>query len=182
MQRSHAGRARLNPQDPLASQRAPENPRFDTIPHRKGATNLVPTFITRYGPFRRFPTLAIGQLPQRGPRTTGLETESRRDNLRFRLPLQQFRLGILDGMPKRSGNDGTITRFGWKAQNKSIAIFAAEAHDVEMGVTNDLFTQATDEVPTCTADKSERNDIRDSMAMTRATRPWRILCTNLQIG
>jgi cytochrome c peroxidase len=28
-----------------------------------------------------------------------------------------------------------------------------------MGVTNDLFTQATDEAPACTADKSEPNDI-----------------------
>jgi CxxC motif-containing protein (DUF1111 family) len=48
----------------------------------------------------------------------------------------------IGGMPNRSGNDGTITRFGWKAQNKSIAIFSGEAYNVEMGVTNDLFTQA----------------------------------------
>ncbi|MBV8576805.1 MAG: hypothetical protein JOZ58_17435 [Acetobacteraceae bacterium] len=38
-----------------------------------------------------------------------------------------------------SGNDGTITRFGWKAQNKSLLMFAGEAHNVEMGVTNELF-------------------------------------------
>jgi len=38
-----------------------------------------------------------------------------------------------------SGNDGTITRFGWKAQNKSPTIFAGEAYNVEMGVTNELF-------------------------------------------
>ena len=62
-------------------------------------------------------------------------------------------------MPNRSANDGTITRFGWKAQNKSIAIFAGEAYNVEMGVTNDLFPQAVDESPDCTADKSEPNDI-----------------------
>jgi CxxC motif-containing protein (DUF1111 family) len=36
----------------------------------------------------------------------------------------------------RSGNDGTITRFGWKAQNKSLTIFAGEAYNVEQGVTN----------------------------------------------
>jgi Di-haem oxidoreductase, putative peroxidase len=57
------------------------------------------------------------------------------------------------------GNDGTITRFGWKAQNKSIMIFAGEAYNVEMGVTSDLFPQATDESPNCTANKSEPNDI-----------------------
>src|SRR6202035_5277120 len=68
------------------------------------------------------------------------------------------RLGI-GGIPNRSGNDGTITRFGWKAQNKSLTIFAGEAYNVEMGVTNDVFTQATDETPLCNYDKSEPNDI-----------------------
>lgn len=43
------------------------------------------------------------------------------------------------GHPNISGNDGTITRFGWKAQNKSVTIFAGEAYNVEMGVTNELF-------------------------------------------
>ncbi len=47
-------------------------------------------------------------------------------------------LGI-DGHPNRNGNDGTITRFGWKAQNKSLEIFSGEAYNVEMGVTNELF-------------------------------------------
>jgi CxxC motif-containing protein (DUF1111 family) len=40
-----------------------------------------------------------------------------------------------------NGNDGTISRFGWKAQNKSLMIFAGEAYNVEMGITNELFTQ-----------------------------------------
>jgi CxxC motif-containing protein (DUF1111 family) len=47
-------------------------------------------------------------------------------------------LGI-SGHPNTSGNDGTITRFGWKAQNKSVEMFAGEAYNVEMGVTNELF-------------------------------------------
>ncbi len=47
-------------------------------------------------------------------------------------------LGI-GGVPNRSGNDATITRFGWKAQNKSGLIFAGEAYNVEMGVTNEMF-------------------------------------------
>jgi len=50
------------------------------------------------------------------------------------------RLGI-SGSFNRNGNDGTITRFGWKAQNKSLHIFAAEAYNVEMGITNELFPQ-----------------------------------------
>src|SRR5262250_628282 len=41
-----------NPQDPPNLQRAPENPMFNLIPHRKGATNPVPSFITQFGPIR----------------------------------------------------------------------------------------------------------------------------------
>ena len=48
-------------------------------------------------------------------------------------------LGI-GGVPNRSGNDGTITRLGWKAQNKSGLIFAGEAYNVEIGITNEIFT------------------------------------------
>jgi CxxC motif-containing protein (DUF1111 family) len=47
-------------------------------------------------------------------------------------------LGIT-GHPNRDGNDGAIARFGWKAQNKSLEVFAGEAYNVEMGVTNELF-------------------------------------------
>jgi len=47
--------------------------------------------------------------------------------------------GVLGATFNTNGNDGTITRFGWKAQNKSLLIFAGEAENVEMGVTNELF-------------------------------------------
>jgi len=57
-------------------------------------------------------------------------------------------LGI-SGVPNRSGNDGTITRFGWKAQNKSLLMFAGEASNVEMGFTNELFPNERDETPGC---------------------------------
>jgi CxxC motif-containing protein (DUF1111 family) len=65
-------------------------------------------------------------------------------------------MGIL-GRPNRHGpgrantssNDGSITRFGWKAQNKSLLIFAGEAYNVEQGVTNELFPTERDETPTC---------------------------------
>jgi CxxC motif-containing protein (DUF1111 family) len=55
----------------------------------------------------------------------------------------------LSGNANRSANDGTITRFGWKAQNKSLLMFAGEAYNVEMGVTNLLFPQERDETPGC---------------------------------
>jgi CxxC motif-containing protein (DUF1111 family) len=50
------------------------------------------------------------------------------------------RLGI-SGTLNHNGNDGTITRFGWKAQNKSLHIFSGEAYNVEMGISNLLFPQ-----------------------------------------
>jgi CxxC motif-containing protein (DUF1111 family) len=55
----------------------------------------------------------------------------------------------LSGNANHSANDGTITRFGWKAQNKSLLLFAGEAYNVEMGVTNQLFPQERDETPGC---------------------------------
>jgi CxxC motif-containing protein (DUF1111 family) len=111
------------------------------------------------------------------------ETQYRNGNLSFRIPLQLFGLGLIEaiqdatilnnsgstaslraplgigGMPNRSGNDGTITRFGWKAQNKSLTIFAGEAYNVEMGVTNDVFPTTRDETPECNKGINEPNDI-----------------------
>jgi CxxC motif-containing protein (DUF1111 family) len=55
----------------------------------------------------------------------------------------------LSGNANISANDGTITRFGWKAQNKSLLMFAAEAYNVEMGISNQLFPQERDETPGC---------------------------------
>ncbi|MGC2501535.1 MAG: di-heme oxidoredictase family protein [Silvibacterium sp.] len=55
----------------------------------------------------------------------------------------------LSGNVNRSANDGTITRFGWKAQNKSILMFAGEAYNVEMGISNEIFPQKRDETPGC---------------------------------
>ncbi len=53
------------------------------------------------------------------------------------------------GSPNTSGNDGTMTRFGWKAQNKSLLIFAGEAYNVEQGITNEAFSQERDETTSC---------------------------------
>ena len=57
-------------------------------------------------------------------------------------------LGIT-GHENRNPNDGTITRFGWKAQNKSLMVFSGEAYNVEMGVTNDLFPTERNMAPGC---------------------------------
>jgi CxxC motif-containing protein (DUF1111 family) len=66
-------------------------------------------------------------------------------------------LGIA-GVPNHSGNDGTITRFGWKAQNKSLLIFAGEAYNVEQGVTNELFPNERDKTPSCQFNGTAEDD------------------------
>ncbi len=57
-------------------------------------------------------------------------------------------LGI-SGHPNRIANTGTITRFGWKAQNQSLLMFAGEAYNVEIGISNELFQNERDDNPTC---------------------------------
>ena len=59
------------------------------------------------------------------------------------------RVNSTSGRPNTSGNDGTVTRFGWKAQNKSLEMFSGEAYNVEQGVTSDLFPQERDEAAGC---------------------------------
>jgi len=55
----------------------------------------------------------------------------------------------ISGLANKNGNDGTIARFGWKAQNKSLLLFSGEAYNVEMGITNELFQTERDETSTC---------------------------------
>jgi CxxC motif-containing protein (DUF1111 family) len=77
---------------------------------------------------------------------------------------QKSQLGI-KGSVNRNGNDGTITRFGWKAQNKSLLMFAGEAYNVEQGVTNELFPTERDETPGCTFNATPE-DLTDTAANT----------------
>ena len=94
-------------------------------------------------------------------------------NVIFRIPTPVFGLGLVEATPdstlqanlaanrgiksqlgingsfNMSGNDGTITRFGWKAQNKSLMVFAGEAYNVEQGVSNEAFTNERSAVTGC---------------------------------
>jgi CxxC motif-containing protein (DUF1111 family) len=112
--------------------------------------------------------------------------EAQRGNLSFRIPTPMFGLGLIDAIPdveilahkeshlarraalgihgitNVSANDATIARFGWKAQNKSITLFAGEAYNVELGISNELFPQSKTEVYSCNLG-AEPNDV------TRAT-------------
>jgi len=101
------------------------------------------------------------------------EQELANHNVIFRIPTPTFGAGLIEEIPdsvivanrvanastkrlfgisgrvNRNGNDGTITRFGWKAQNKSLLLFSGEAYNVEMGITNELFQSERDETASC---------------------------------
>ena len=100
-------------------------------------------------------------------------TELAYNNVIFRIPTPLFGLGLVENTPdsalkanlestrsqrealgiggrfNKSGNDGTIMKFGWKAQNKSLTVFAGEAYNVEMGISNDIMPNERNAVPGC---------------------------------
>ena len=81
---------------------------------------------------------------------------------------QKSALGIA-GHENRNANDGTVTRFGWKAQNKSLSLFAAEAYNVEMGVTNEVFPNERDETPGCVLNATPEDYVNFKAATGIAT-------------
>lgn len=93
-------------------------------------------------------------------------------NVSLRIPLGVFGDGLMDAIPdsviianmnsnrtlkRELGIKGvpnydqtsTISRIGWKAADNSILLFAFEANEVELGVTNPLFPTERDETPGC---------------------------------
>jgi CxxC motif-containing protein (DUF1111 family) len=111
------------------------------------------------------------------------EDFSNRSNLAFRIPTPVFGGGLIEAVPdylieenlrndsaqkgslgitgrlNRSGNDGTITRFGHKAQVKSLHEFSAEAYNVEQGVTNNMFPHERDETRNCSYNQTPEDSV-----------------------
>jgi CxxC motif-containing protein (DUF1111 family) len=92
------------------------------------------------------------------------------DNLAFHIPLPLFGVGLIDaidaptilanlahqqaqkqalGIRGRPGGLFGQGRFGWKAQGTSLPFEVAGAYQTEVGVTNPLARQETDETPGC---------------------------------
>jgi CxxC motif-containing protein (DUF1111 family) len=104
---------------------------------------------------------------------TDFATQVAHGNASFRIPTPTFGNGLIEAIPdstilanmaanarlktmfgitgheNRTGNDGSVTRFGWKAQNKSLLIFSGEAYAVEQGVTNEVFPNSRETNPSC---------------------------------
>ena len=86
---------------------------------------------------------------------------------------------ILGGNVNRSANDGTITRFGWKAQNKSLLMFAGEAYNVEMGISNQLFPQEREESLACQGGYFTPNDT-DNFPVTVSANPATAVLSDIE--
>src|SRR6202035_2551759 len=108
-------------------------------------------------------------------------TQFRRGNVSLRIPTPTYGLGLVENIPdttltanlaanaaqkqalgisghlNTNPNDGRVSRFGWKAQNVSLYLFAGEAYNVEEGITNELFQTERDLNSTCQF-KAEPND------------------------
>jgi CxxC motif-containing protein (DUF1111 family) len=113
-----------------------QQPDFRTAVARHNVVFRIPTPLFGLGLIESIDDDAIlGNLMANSPRKYALGIRGRANRL--------------TGRPNTSGNDGTVTRFGWKAQNKSLEIFSGEAYNVEQGVTNDLFPHERDETPNC---------------------------------
>ncbi len=160
---------RLNPQIPVATRAGAQNqvPAFLTP---DGPVRVARTRGTG-GVLNLFVITGRNDAPQ-GCTITQPDFSST-SGLTFRIPTPTYGLGLVEAIPdsalranlaanrarkqelgiagrfNTSANDGTITRFGWKAQNKSLAIFSGEAYNVEIGVTNDLFPQEREEDASC---------------------------------
>src|SRR5258708_18824678 len=74
----------------------------------------------------------------------------------------------IKGHVNTNGNDGTVTRFGWKAQNKSLLIFSGEAYNVQLGVTNQNFQNEREENPSCATNVTPENQSRFNVGSTDA--------------
>jgi CxxC motif-containing protein (DUF1111 family) len=179
------------------------NPQVD-FATEMGATNVVPSFITRDGPVREarfvkkpdgsadggvhglFTIAGRTDAPGCELAQPDFEGQLEQGNVIFRIPTPVFGAGLIElipdrailenqashaaekqalgilgrpnfapppgavsGRPNGNGNDGTISRFGWKAQNQSLLIFSGEAYNVEMGITNEQFQTERDESEEC---------------------------------
>jgi CxxC motif-containing protein (DUF1111 family) len=167
----------LNPQVAVATLRGANNtvPFFVTLngPVREARFKYNPDGSRDGGVHNLFTISGRDDAPGCSLRQPDFETEAGRRNLIFRIPTPLFGAGLIEAMadsailenlaanpaakralgisgrPNRSGSDGNITRFGWKAQQPTLLAFAGEAYNVEQGVTNELAPQEREQKLGC---------------------------------
>jgi len=150
-----------------------------TIAGRKDAPGCVlaqPDFereLARRNVIFRIPTPVFGaglieQIPDKAILANQVVDAPRKKELRIQGRANIVLAGhAISGQGNNNGNDGTVARFGWKAQNKSLLLFSGEAYNVEMGITNELFQTERDETPNCQF-AMVPNDVTETAAETPA--------------
>jgi CxxC motif-containing protein (DUF1111 family) len=132
-----------------------------TITGREGADNCIldqedfDREIGRNNVIFRIPTPVFGAgLIEQIPDNTILANNGRNATRKRDLGIRghaNFRVAgrTVTGQANKNGNDGTISRFGWKGQNQTLLLFSGEAYNVEMGISSELFQVERDETPSC---------------------------------
>lgn len=114
-----------------------------------------------------------------------------RGNVSLRIPTPTYGVGLIEAVPdatlianlsasgsrkaalgisghfNHAGNDGTIARFGWKAQNVSLLMFSGEAYNVEMGISNEVFESEREQNASCQV-TSDPNDVTGKTGISSA--------------
>jgi CxxC motif-containing protein (DUF1111 family) len=119
-----------------------QQPEFDSAVTANNAIFRIPTPVFGAGLIEQIPDSAI--LANQAANSSAKQALGIRGR-----PNIVLSGSAISGQPNFNGNDGTAARFGWKAQNKSLLLFAGEAYNVEMGITNELFQTERDETPGC---------------------------------
>jgi CxxC motif-containing protein (DUF1111 family) len=167
----------VNPQVAVANALGATNdvPSFITAagPVREARFKFNPNGTPDGGVHALFVTTGRSDAPGCNAVQENFEAQVANHNVIFRIPTPTFGAGLIEAIPdaaieanrasssflkllfgisgraNHNGNDGTIARFGWKAQNKSLLLFSGEAYNVEMGITNELFQDERDGNPKC---------------------------------
>jgi CxxC motif-containing protein (DUF1111 family) len=167
----------VNPQIAMASRNGAQNqiPPFITPngPVRVARLRLNPDGTAAGGVINLFTIAGRADAPGCDATQPNFGQLAQANNLSFRIPTPLFGSGLIEAIPdatllanlaanstvksglgitghfNTNGNDGTITRYGWKAQNKSLVVFAGEAYNVEQGVTNELFPNERENISGC---------------------------------
>jgi CxxC motif-containing protein (DUF1111 family) len=117
-------------------------PDFATALSKRNVTYRIPTPVFGAGLIEAIPDRTIlANMANNAPAKRNVGIRGRGNVV---LPF-----AAISAQPNKNGNDGTLGRFGWKAQNKSLLVFSGEAYNVEMGISNELFPTERDETEAC---------------------------------
>jgi len=115
---------------------------FDREIDRNNVIFRIPTPVFGAGLIEQIPDTTI--LANRGHSATRKRDLGIHGHANFRVSGR-----TVSGQANKNGNDGTISRFGWKGQNQTLLLFSGEAYNVEMGISSELFQVERDETPSC---------------------------------